>query len=285
MSILSYQEKHDKYEKIFSPEKYMGFWNALTLDKEKSDLEVSSGQRTMRFSIRSINDFISLICRRRQNIKFHDLGCGPSVVNMLSAAAFPQITSVEGSDFLSSNLDYLKISINSEGKQGYNYTKIIEFINSMNEQRGHLNLNNYFIPLKDKCLPENFVKYDMSLEDIFCGRKMQWGTYDVVVSTMFLTDAVPSKGHYRNVLRTVNRMLKLGGTFCLLDFLNQSFWTPCIKGMQKLSAVPINLQFLEKSLPATGFEIEEMRVIHHEENKFCNGDKVACVRATKAKDL
>nr|QNG40895.1 phenylethanolamine N methyltransferase 1 [Hofstenia miamia] len=279
--INNYKEKHDNYENYFIPQEYMRFWNALSLDKEKADSELRVGQSRMRFNIRAVNDFLALICRRNQNNKIHDLGCGPSLMSMLSAAAFPQITSIEGSDFLSSNLNYLKTSLNSKGKEGYNYSKIIEFINSMHEKREHLSSDDYFVELNKKCQLDNILKCDLSLDDIFCGKEIQWGTYDAVVSTMTLTDAVPNEDAYKNVLMKVNQMLRKGGALCLLDLFNQSFWYPSLKTKDKLCAVNITPRFLEQCLVEAGFLIEEMRLMYFDEKHCSHGEGAVCVRATK----
>ncbi|KAM3922651.1 nicotinamide N-methyltransferase-like [Leptodactylus fuscus] len=258
----------DTYQDLFDPEGYLD-----TYYNPKSGLLVVDG--FLDFVLRKLHD---AFCRRGVKGKtLIDIGHGPTIYQDLSACeSFDEII---GADYTDVNRKYYERSLRNEPGT-FNWDAVIQKVCDM-EGKG------MSVEEKKKKL-ENTVKKTLKC-DVLQKNPLEplvLPKVDCVMSIGCLECACSDLDTYRNVLKNVSTLLKIGGYIIISEILNCSSY---LSGGKRFSCLVLTEEFMRSAIAETGFEIVDLEVIYRKYDKdqyeICNHDSSLFVLARKVKDV
>ena len=193
-----------------------------------------------------------------------------------------KVTSITCSDFLQSNRDYIKRFLTCEDTSqgfGLDWEKFSAWAF---EQDGAQLVQNF----KKKC--EAVEMIDMSDLSTFVPLRNKGVVYQMVTSECAFCEGAKDLSGYEAVIREVNKLLEIGGTFLLVDLLKETYWAPDPNNpRERCPTVFVDLDWVRKALINQGFRIEQFSV------RYCgripveifDAEGFFCLWATKLVDV
>lgn len=258
----------DTYQDIFDPEGYLH-----TYYNPKSGILVVDG--FLDFALKKLHE--AFATRAVKGKTLIDIGHGPTIYQDLSACeSFEEII---GADYTDRNREYYERSLRDEPGT-FDWTNVIQKVCDM-EGKGTS------VEEKKKKL-KNTVKKTLKC-DVLKSNPLEplvLPKVDCVMSLGCLECACSDLDTYRNVLKNVSSLLKIGGHIIITEVLNCSSY---LSGGKRFSCLVLTEEFMRSALPETGFEIVDLEVIYRKYDKdqyeLCNHDSSLFVLARKVKDV
>ncbi|XP_072011934.1 indolethylamine N-methyltransferase-like [Engystomops pustulosus] len=257
----------DTYQDIFNPEGYLN-----TYYHPKSGILVVDG--FLDFALRKLHEAFAIRCVKGKTLI--DIGHGPTIYQDLSACeSFDEII---GADYTDRNREYYERSLRNEPGT-FNWNDVIQKVCDM-EGKGTVEEKRKKLEKTVKKTLKCDVLKKNPLEPLVLPK------VDCVMSLGCLECACSDLDTYRNVLKNVSSLLKIGGHLILTEVLNCSSY---LAGGERFSCLVLTEEFMRSALVETGFEIVDLEVIQRKYDKdqfnLCNHDSSLFVLARKIKDV
>ncbi|XP_056398014.1 indolethylamine N-methyltransferase-like [Hyla sarda] len=256
----------DTYQDIFDPEGYLNtYYNPI------KGILVLDG--FLDFALRKLHEAFST--RGVKGKTLIDIGHGPTIYQDLSACeSFDEII---GADYTDRNREYYERSLRNEPGT-FDWTNVIQKVcdmekkgTSVEEKKKKLR-NTVTKTLKCDVLKSNPLD-PLVLPQVDC-----------VMTLGCLECACSDLDTYRNVLKNVSSLLKVGGHLIITEVLN---CTSYLSGGKRFSCLKLTEEFMRSAIVETGFEIVDLEVIYRKYDKdqfeLCNHDSSLFVLARKVK--
>ncbi|XP_069804313.1 indolethylamine N-methyltransferase-like [Dendropsophus ebraccatus] len=256
----------DTYQDFFDPEEYLN-----TYYTPKSGILVLDG--FLDFALKKLHEYFTT--RGVKGKTLIDIGHGPTIYQDLSACeAFDEII---GADYTDRNREYYERSLRNEPGT-FDWTNVIQKVcdmegkgTSVEEKRQKLK-NTVKKTLKCDVLKSN------PLEPLVMPKA------DCLLTVGCLGFACSDLDTYRNVLKNLSSLLKVGGHVIIGELLNCS---PYLSGDKMFFSLVLTEEFLRSAITETGFEIVDLEVSDrkYDMNQFCKYDSTLLVLARKVRDV
>ncbi|XP_053546288.1 indolethylamine N-methyltransferase [Bombina bombina] len=255
------------YQDEFDPNGYLNTYYDL-----KNGVLVKDG--FLKFALRKL--FETFIVRGIKGDLLIDIGHGPTIYQDLSACeSFKEII---GADYTDRQRDYYKRSLRNEPGT-FDWTEVIKSVCEM-EGKGTT------VEEKREKLRKTVTKTIKC--DVTKSRPMDpivLPKADCVMTLGCLECACKDLDTYRNVLKNISPLLKIGGHLVITEILN---CTSYLSGGKKFSCLTLTEDFMRKAIVETGFEIIDLEVVPREYDKeqfdICDHDSSLFVAARKVKE-
>ncbi|KAG8434463.1 hypothetical protein GDO86_012730 [Hymenochirus boettgeri] len=256
------------YQEEFDPRGYLDLYY-----DPKSGLLVTDG--TLDLTLRKLHE--TFFVRGVKGETMIDIGHGPAIYQDLSACeSFKEII---GADYTDHGREYYERSLRNEPGT-FDWTTVIQFVcdlegngKTVEEKREKL-----------KHTVKKTIKCDVTKSNPMAPLVLP--KVDCLLTIGCLECACKDHDTYRNVLKNIASLLKVGGHFIISEILN---CTSYLSGGKRFSCLTLTEDFLKSAITDTGFFIVDWEVItrKYDKDKFslCDHDSTAFVLARKVKDV
>ncbi|XP_075460171.1 indolethylamine N-methyltransferase-like isoform X2 [Ascaphus truei] len=206
-----------------------------------------------------------------------DIGHGPTIYQDLSACeCFKEII---GADYTDRNREYYERSLRNEPGT-FDWTSTIKYVCEL-EGKGST------VEDKRKKLKNTVtktIKCDVTKSNPMAPLVLP--KVDCIMTLGCLECACKDLDTYRNVLKNLSSLLKIGGHLIITEILN---CTTFLSGGKRFSCLTLTEDFMRKAITETGFAIVDLEVISREFDKdkydICDHDSSLFVLARKVQDV
>ncbi|XP_069802744.1 nicotinamide N-methyltransferase-like [Dendropsophus ebraccatus] len=264
-SLVTFTDK-DTYQNIFDPERYLH-----TYYNPKSGIFVVDGY--LDFALKKLHEYFTT--RGVKGKTLIDIGQGPTMYQNLSACeAFDEII---GADYTDRNREYYERSLRNEPGT-FDWSNLIQKVcdlegkgTSVEEKKQKLK-NTVKKTLKCDVLKSN------PLEPLVLPK------VDCVISLGCLGYACSDLDTYRNVLKNLSSLLKIGGNIIIAEVLNCNSY---LSGGKRFFSLVLTEEFMRSAITEMGFEIVDLEVSYrkYDKDQFCKYDSSLLVLARKVRDV
>lgn len=188
-----------------------------------------------------------------------EYGGGPSIVNLISAAA--KVDCIVFADYLEANRQALKSWIDGS-PTAYNWAPLVEYVvRNLEGKRDPKAVSEREEELKRKI--KSIVHCDatkdciVDLEDSDIGKP-----FDVVTTSLCVDVCAISKEHYKSTVEKLCKMLKPNGYLCMFGVLEESFYT---FGKAKFHHYALSHNTLDEAMKEAGLQdikVEALEIRH-----------------------
>ncbi|XP_053546287.1 indolethylamine N-methyltransferase [Bombina bombina] len=206
-----------------------------------------------------------------------DIGPGPAIYQELSACeVFKEITAA---DFTDRNREYLeKWRRNEPGL--FDWTPALKFVCDLEGQSGKLKEKEAKLRKTLKRVVQCDVTKSNPLDPLVLPKA------DCVLTVGCLECACKDEQAYRNVIKNLSSLVKVGGHLIIGSILGSTIFR-C--GSKQFSLINLSEDFLKRVMTETGFAIEDLEVLPREYDKamydICNHTSGIFILARKIKDV
>ncbi len=206
--------------------------------------------------------------------------CGHKLITgtQLYLSGQDKVASITCSDFLQTNRDYVKrflASNNTSEGFGIDWEKFATWAFKQDGTR---------LVEQFKRKYGKFEMFDMTKLSSFEALRNDSGGYDVITSEYALCEGTQDLEGYEAVIGEVNKLLKVGGTFLLMDLLRQTYWAPDPNNSKtRCPTVWVDIDWLKGVLMKQGFRVEQASIhyCHDIPSEAFNAEGYFALWATK----
>ncbi|XP_078533709.1 nicotinamide N-methyltransferase-like [Lissotriton helveticus] len=206
-----------------------------------------------------------------------DIGCGPTIYQHLSSCE--AFTEIIVSDYCTSNLRYFERTLNNEPGTK-DWTPFFKFVCELEGNSGKLDEKRKKLRSVVKQLLECDITKSNPFEPVVVPQA------DCVVSFESLACASKDVESYRQIVKNVNSLLKIGGYLILTDSLGL---TKYLCGGTWIPVLNLNAQLIREIVTDSGFLIEEHEFFSLDNYVFeperCNYNAVLFLLARKDRNI
>ncbi|KAM4702983.1 indolethylamine N-methyltransferase-like [Rhinophrynus dorsalis] len=206
-----------------------------------------------------------------------DIGPGPAIYQELSACeAFKEITAA---DFTDRNREYLEKWRRREPGL-FDWTPALKFVCDLEGKSGKLAEKEEKLRSTIKRVVKCDVTKSNPLDPLVLPKA------DCVLTVGCLECACKDEESYRNVIRNLSSLLKVGGHLIIGSVLGSTIFR---LGTKLFTLINLSEEFLKKVITETGFVIEDLEVLPREFDKpmfdICNHTAGIFILARKIKEI
>uniref|UniRef100_L7N3V5 Hypothetical protein LOC100127789 Like n=1 Tax=Xenopus tropicalis TaxID=8364 RepID=L7N3V5_XENTR len=258
----------DIYQEEFDPWGYLDTYYNL-----KSGVLVTDG--FLDFALRKLHETFTVHGVKGETLI--DIGHGPTIYQDLSACeSFKEII---GADYADRSREYFEKTVRNEPGI-FDWTSVIQAVcdlegkgTTVEEKREKL-----------KKTVKKSIKCDVTKSNPVAPLVLP--KVDCVMSLGCLECASKDLDSYRNVLKNISPLLKVGGYLILSEILN---CTSYLSGGKRFSCLSLNEEFMRSAITNTGYAIIDLEVFprkyDEEQYNLCDYDSNIFVLARKLRDI
>ncbi|NP_001079743.1 nicotinamide N-methyltransferase L homeolog [Xenopus laevis] len=257
----------DIYQEEFDPWGYLDTYYNL-----KSGILVTDG--FLDFALRKLHETFTV--RGVKGETLIDIGHGPTIYQDLSACeSFKEII---GADYADCSREYYEKSVKNEPGI-FDWTTVIQAVCDL-EGKGTVEEKRE----KLKRTVKKSIKCDVTKSSPVAPLVLP--RVDCIMTLGCLECACKDLDSYRNVLKNISSLLKVGGNLIITEILN---CTSYLSGGKRFSCLSLNEPFMRSAITEAGFAIIDLEVIFRKYDKeqynTCNHDSSLFVLARKLRDI
>ncbi|XP_030076751.1 nicotinamide N-methyltransferase [Microcaecilia unicolor] len=206
-----------------------------------------------------------------------DIGSGPAIYQELSACeAFKEIIAA---DYTEQNLQYFEKWLRNEPGI-FDWTPVVKAVCDLEGKSGQLVEKQEKLRRAVKQVIKCDVTKSRPMDPLVLPKA------DCVLTIGCLECACKDLDTYRNTLKNLSSLLKIGGHIVIDGILGSTYF---LCGKRRFSCLTLDEAFMKKAVTEAGFVIEDLEVIHREYNKeqfdLCDYTSIIFLVARKVKEI